>query len=98
MCERFSSVSPEPFEGEHNDMDRFIRDCHAYFEVFHHQFMGNLVVHGRLCHLSLHEMRKGLVDSPKGRSVDPGSSRPRSSTILIPTLGQFRTGVQEAVQ
>ncbi len=32
--------TPEPFEGEHNDMDRFIGDCHAYFEVFRHQFMG----------------------------------------------------------
>ncbi len=29
---------PEPFEGEHDDMERFIGDCHAYFEVFHHQF------------------------------------------------------------
>ncbi len=31
---------PEPFEGEHNDMDRFIGDCNAYFETFRHQFRG----------------------------------------------------------
>ncbi len=29
---------PEPFEGEHNNMDRFISDCNAYFETFCHQF------------------------------------------------------------
>ncbi len=26
--------TPEPFEGEHDDMDRFIGDCNTYFEVF----------------------------------------------------------------
>ncbi len=31
---------PEPFEGEHDDMDRFIGDCNAYFETFRHQFCG----------------------------------------------------------
>ncbi len=31
---------PNPFEGEHDDMDRFIGDCNTYFEVFRHQFMG----------------------------------------------------------
>ncbi len=31
---------PEPFEGEHDDMERFIGDCTAYFETFHHQFRG----------------------------------------------------------
>ncbi len=31
---------PEPFEGEHDDMDRFIGDCNAYFEMFRHQFRG----------------------------------------------------------
>ncbi len=31
---------PEPFEGEHNDMDRFIGNCNAYFETFRHQFRG----------------------------------------------------------
>ncbi len=31
---------PEPFEGEHDDMDRFIGDCNAYFETFRHQFRG----------------------------------------------------------
>ncbi len=31
---------PEPFEGEHDDMDRFISNCNTYFEVFHHQFRG----------------------------------------------------------
>ncbi len=30
----------EPFEGEHDDMDRFLGDCNTYFEVFRHQFMG----------------------------------------------------------
>ncbi len=29
---------PEPFEGEHDNMDRFIGDCNAYFETFRHQF------------------------------------------------------------
>ncbi len=29
---------PEPFEGEHDDMDCFIGDCNAYFETFRHQF------------------------------------------------------------
>ncbi len=29
---------PEPFEGEHDDMDRFIGDCNPYFETFRHQF------------------------------------------------------------
>ncbi len=33
---------PEPFEGEHDDMDRFIGDCNAYFEKFRHQFRGVL--------------------------------------------------------
>ncbi len=27
---------PEPFEGEHDDMDRFLGDCNAYFETFRH--------------------------------------------------------------
>ncbi len=31
---------PEPFEGEHDDMDRFIGDCNAYVETFRHQFRG----------------------------------------------------------
>ncbi len=31
---------PELFEGDHDDMDRFIEDCNTYFEVFHHQFWG----------------------------------------------------------
>ncbi len=31
---------PEPFEGEHDDMDRFLGDCNTYFEVFRHQFQG----------------------------------------------------------
>ncbi len=31
---------PKPFEGEHDDMDRFISDCNAYFETFRHQFRG----------------------------------------------------------
>ncbi len=31
---------PDPFEGEHDDMDPFIGDCNTYFEVFQHQFMG----------------------------------------------------------
>ncbi len=31
---------PEPFEGEHDDMDRFIGDCNTYFETFRHQFRG----------------------------------------------------------
>ncbi len=31
---------PEPFEGEHDDMDRFISDMNAYFETFRHQFRG----------------------------------------------------------
>ncbi len=31
---------PEPFEGEHDDMDRFIGDCNTYFEMFCHQFRG----------------------------------------------------------
>ncbi len=31
---------PEPFEGEHDDMERFLRDCNTYFEVFCHQFQG----------------------------------------------------------
>ncbi len=31
---------PEPFEGEHDDMDRFIGDCNAYFKTFCHQFRG----------------------------------------------------------
>ncbi len=31
---------PKPFQGEHDDMDRFIGDCNAYFETFHHQFRG----------------------------------------------------------
>ncbi len=31
---------PEPFEGEHDDMDRFIGDCNTYFEMFRHQFRG----------------------------------------------------------
>ncbi len=30
----------EPFEGEHDDMDRFLGDCNAYFETFCHQFRG----------------------------------------------------------
>ncbi len=33
---------PKPFEGEHDDMDRFIGDCNAYFETFRHQFRGVL--------------------------------------------------------
>ncbi len=32
----------EPFEGEHDDMDRFIGDCNAYFEMFCHQFRGGV--------------------------------------------------------
>ncbi len=32
--------TPKPFEGEHNDMDRFLGDCSTYFEVFRHQFQG----------------------------------------------------------
>ncbi len=31
---------PKPFEGEHDDMDHFIGDCNAYFEMFCHQFRG----------------------------------------------------------
>ncbi len=33
---------PEPFEGEHDNMDRFIGDCNAYFKTFRHQFRGVL--------------------------------------------------------
>ncbi len=33
---------PKPFKGEHNNMDRFIGDCNAYFETFRHQFRGVL--------------------------------------------------------
>lgn len=33
---------PHPFKGEHDDMDRFLSDCTAYFEVHHHQFQGVL--------------------------------------------------------
>ncbi|PBK82942.1 hypothetical protein ARMGADRAFT_1089844 [Armillaria gallica] len=32
--------TPEPFKGAHDDIECFIRDCHAYFEVFRHIFMG----------------------------------------------------------
>ncbi len=32
--------TPEPFKGNHDDMDCFIGDCNTYFEVFHHQFRG----------------------------------------------------------
>ncbi len=32
--------TPKPFKGEHDDMDRFLRDCNTYFEVFRHQFQG----------------------------------------------------------
>ncbi len=31
---------PEPFEGEHDDMDQFLGDCTAYFETHCHQFRG----------------------------------------------------------
>ncbi len=31
---------PKLFEGEHDDMDRFIGDCNTYFETFCHQFRG----------------------------------------------------------
>ncbi len=31
---------PEPFEGEHDNMDCFISDCNVYFETFRHQFRG----------------------------------------------------------
>ncbi len=31
---------PKPFEGEHDDMDRFIGDWNTYFEMFCHQFRG----------------------------------------------------------
>ncbi len=31
---------PEPFEGEHDDMDRFLGDCNTYFETYRHQFWG----------------------------------------------------------
>ncbi len=31
---------PEPFEGEHDDMERFLGDCNTYFEMFCHQFHG----------------------------------------------------------
>ncbi len=31
---------PKPFEGEHDDMDRFIGDCNTYFKTFQHQFRG----------------------------------------------------------
>ncbi len=31
---------PEPFAGEHDDMDRFLGDCNAYFETHRHQFRG----------------------------------------------------------
>ncbi len=30
---------PEPFEGAHNDIERFLGDCLTYFEVFRQQFM-----------------------------------------------------------
>ncbi len=29
---------PEPFGEEHDNMDRFLGDCNAYFETYHHQF------------------------------------------------------------
>lgn len=32
--------TPEPFKGDHDDMDRFLGDCHTYFEVYRHQFRG----------------------------------------------------------
>ncbi len=33
---------PNPFAREHDDMDRFIGNCNAYFETFRHQFRGVL--------------------------------------------------------
>lgn len=32
--------TPNPFKGEHDDMDHFIGDCNTYFEVHWHQFRG----------------------------------------------------------
>lgn len=30
--------TPDPFKGDHDDMDRFLSDCTTYFKVYRHQF------------------------------------------------------------
>lgn len=31
---------PAKFKGDHDDIDQFLGDCNAYFEVFRHSFLG----------------------------------------------------------
>ncbi len=54
---------PKPFEGEHDDRDRFLGDSNTYFEVFHHQFqaISSFMI---VFSTSLHEARPRLVDPP----------------------------------
>ncbi len=85
---------PEPFKGEHDDMDCFHRRLQRLFRNLPPPIPRCTITYDSVRHLPLHQTCQRLVDPSSRRLLGQQPSRSRWPPIPIPSLGRIHSGIQ----